>query len=401
MDYISEAERLKLYYKGLNEAGSAKHIAAAYPDMVSYNEESDAKSDLRENDDFYLQILFPLYYKLAYVFNNRFIHEDLLLYEPDPQRVWTAEEIYEALRVFEPYALPELIRTIGCSSATMTCLQKAFDAQDKEAFVHIIDMFDCDLLLISCICEDIWPKIKYYTDPSDEDIANSLDVVANMFRGEEHPISRSSRELSEAAEPSNEDDDEESFMRKYERYNRDLFEYICELYRSNYGRFTAKERRQIEPIILAGGGSIETEFCLPDDYFSFRNESSKTDEFFGVHPDVIKAGPEQFMQLIEYLADLGYIDSSTETKNLFAYRFSGRMRPEKIVSLEWHGRNGKGYELIYLVKMLTERGDYRKMRQFFTGPAWPKDRYSSYARSADYGLKAYLHNLYPTLLDQL
>lgn len=84
------------------------------------------------------------YYKLAYVFNNRLIHEDLLLYEPDPQRVWTAEEIYEALRAFEPYALPELIRTIGCSSATMTCLQKAFDAQDEEAFVHIIDTTDCD-----------------------------------------------------------------------------------------------------------------------------------------------------------------------------------------------------------------------------------------------------------------
>ncbi len=37
MDYISEAERLKLYYKGLNEAGGAKHIAAAHPDMVSDN----------------------------------------------------------------------------------------------------------------------------------------------------------------------------------------------------------------------------------------------------------------------------------------------------------------------------------------------------------------------------
>lgn len=401
MDYISEAERLKLYYKGLNEAGSAKHIAAAHPDMVSNIEESDAISDLQENDDFYLQILFPLYYKLAYVFNNRFIHEDLLLYEPDPQRVWTAKEIYDALRVLEPYALPELIRTIGCSSATMTCLQKAFDAQDKEAFVHIIDTTDCDLLLISCICEDIWPKIKYYTDPSDEDIANSLDVVANMFRGEEHPISRSSRELSEAAEPSNEDDDEESFMRKYERYNRDLFEYICELYLSNYGRFTAKERRQIEPIILAGGGSIETEFCLPDDYFSFRNESSKTDEFFGVHPDVIKAGVEPFVQLVNYLAESGYIDASAVTKQLFAYRFSGRMRPEKVEPIEWHGKNGNSYELIYLLRNLTERANYSKMRNFFVGPKWVKDRDSSYARGADYHIKAYLHKLYPTLPDQM
>ena len=88
-------------------------------------------------------------------------------------------------------------------------------------------------------------------------------------------------------------------------------------------------------------------------------------------------------------------------KQLFAYRFSGRMRPEMVVPLEWHGRKGKGYELIYLVKMLTERGDYRKMRQFFYGPAWPKDRLSSYAKNACRNLKEHLKELYPTIPDQL
>ena len=401
MDYISEAERLKLYYKGLNEAGSATQIAAAHPDIVSDSEESDTNPALQGDDEFYPQILLPLYYKLAYVYNNRFIHEDLPLYEPEPQRVWTAKEIYDTLQVFAPYAVPELIRTIGCSSSTMTRLQKAFDAQDEAAFVHIIDSSNCNLLLTSCICEDIWPKIVYYIDPSEEDIANSLDVVASLFRDVEHPIVRTSRELSEATGSLFEDGDEESFMRKYERYNQDIFDYLCDFYRNNYNRFKTKERKQIEPIILAGGGSIAPDFHLPGDYFSFRNESGKTEEYLGVHPDVIKAGPERFMQLIEYLADSGYIDSSTEAKTLFAYRFSGRMRPEMVVPLEWHGRNGQGYELIYLVKMLTERGDYRKMRQFFYSPAWPKDRFSSYARSADYNLKVYLHNLYPTLPDQL
>ena len=194
MDYISEAERLKLYYKGLEEAGSGKQIATAHPDLVSDKDELDTDSALLENDDLYLQILLPLYYKLAYVYNNRFIHEDISLYNPAPQRVLTAKEIYDALQVFAPYAVPEIIRTIGCSSATMTLLRQAFDSQDEDAFVHIIDTSDCDLLLTSCICEDVWPKIVYHTDPSDEDIANSLDVVASIFRNEEHPIQRSSKE---------------------------------------------------------------------------------------------------------------------------------------------------------------------------------------------------------------
>jgi len=401
MDYISEAERLKLYYKGLNEAGSSKQIATAHPDLMSDKEEPDTDPALLENDDLYLQILLPLYYKLAYVYNNRFIHEDISLYHPAPQRVLTAKEIYDALQVFAPYAVPEIIRTIGCSSATMTLLQQAFDALDEDAFVHIIDTSDCDLLLTSSICADIWPKIVYFADPSDEDIANSLDVVASLFMNEEHPIRRSSKELSEATDCLFEDGDEESYMRKYERYNQDLFDYMCEFYRDNYDRFKSKERKQIEPIILQGGGYIDIEFCLPDDYFSFHNEAGDTKEYFGLHPEVIKAGVEPFVQLVDYLAEAGYIDASAATKQLFAYRFSGHMRPEKVEPIKWRGRNGNSYELIYLVRNLTERANYRKMRNFFTGPNWVKDRDSSYARGADYHLKAYLHQLYPTLPDQL
>ena len=210
MDYISESERLKLYYKGLNEAGSSKQIATAHPDLVSDKEEPDTDPALLENDDLYLQILLPLYYKLAYVYNNRFIHEDISLYNPAPQRVLTAKEIYDALQVFAPYAVPEIIRTIGSSSATMTLLQQAFDAQDEDAFVHIIDTSDCDLLLTSSICADVWPKIVYFTDPFDEDIANSLEVVASLFMNEEHPIRRSSKELSEATDCLFEDGDEDT-----------------------------------------------------------------------------------------------------------------------------------------------------------------------------------------------
>ena len=283
----------------------------------------------------------------------------------------------------------------------MTLLQQAFDAQDEDAFVHIIDTFDCDLLLTSCICEDVWPKIVYHTDPSDDDIANSLDVVASIFRNEEHPIRRSSKELSEATDSLFEDGDEDTYVRKYDRYNHDLFDYMCQFYRDNYDRFKPKERKQIEPIILQGGGYIDTEFCLPDDYFSFHNEAGDPKEYFGLHPEVIKAGVEPFVQLVDYLAEAGYIDSSAATKQLFAYRFSGHMRPEKVEPIEWLGKNGNSYELIYLVRNLTERANYRKMRSFFTGPKWVKDRDSSYARGADYHLKAYLHQLYPTINDQL
>jgi len=181
------------------------------------------------------------------------------------------------------------------------------------------------------------------------------------------------------------------------------------LYTDNIKSFKMRERRIIDAILArpeaaaipATQKADGDGFSLPTDYFSKSSGLANADEHFNLRHEVIAAGPERFTELINYLSESGYIENSLAVKQLFAYRFSGRMRPEMVVPLEWHGRNGKSYELIYLVKMLTERGDYRKMRQFFYGPAWPKDRFSSYARGADYRLKEALHKLYPTLPDQL
>lgn len=401
MNYISEGERLRLYYKGLSEAGGKKQLASAYPDIVSDVEDPDNDTTIKECSEYLLNTMLPLYHKLAYVNNNRFIHEDLSLFEPLPQRLYTASEIYAALQTLAPYAVGEIIRTIGCSSATLAQLQQAFSSQDKAAFTNIIDTQDCDLSLVSSVCEYLWPLYIHQADPTEEDIISSLDAIAGILRYEQHPISRSSQKLSEAVEPYLDGGDEESYLQKLEQYNYDAFDSLCSFYRDNYDRFKPKERKQIEPIILNGGGSIDGEFNLPDDYFSIRNESDHFEEFFGLHPDVVKAGSGQFELLVNTLSQLGYIDSTPAVKRLFAYRFSGRLRPAKVAPIEWHGKNGNSYELIYLVRNMTERANYRKMRNFFFGPKWVSDRDSSYARGADYRLKEILHRIYPTLPDQL
>ena len=401
MDYLSEAERLKLYYKGLSEAGDTNQLASVYPDILSDINSPDSSLELREWSTFLFHTFLPLYHKLAYVNNNRFIHEDLPLFTPSIQRVYTAEELFASLQSLAPYAVPELIRTIGCSSATMTLLQDAFVNQDKVTFIHTINTSDCDLTLVSAVCECVWPTTIHLTDPTKEDIAFELDAVESVLHNEPHPVGRSAKEISEAVESYMDGGDEDDYLQKLARYNRDAFDSICSFYTDNYDRFKPKERKQIEPFILKGGGNVETDFHLPEDYFSFRNEYSDSSEFFGLHPDVIKAGAKHFEEFIDTISQLGYIDSSPAVKRLFAYRFSGRLRPAKVEPVEWHGKGGNSYELIYLVRNMTERANYRKMRGFFLGPRWVKDRDSSYARGADYRLKELLHKLYPTLPDQL
>ena len=82
MDYISEAERLKLYYKGLKKAGDRQQIEADYPLFVSWVADPDYDTTFRAELAFLLDYFYPLYKKLAYAVNNRLIHEELPYLEP-------------------------------------------------------------------------------------------------------------------------------------------------------------------------------------------------------------------------------------------------------------------------------------------------------------------------------
>ena len=110
-------------------------------------------------------------------------------------------------------------------------------------------------------------------------------------------------------------------------------------------------------------------------------------------------GVETFATFIDWIADKGYIADDNDVKALFAYRLTGRCRPEgkDLPKIEWHGKNNKPYELIYIVRSLSERGDYKKMRLFFRGPEWVANKDSSYADSADSEFRRYMAGLYPEI----
>ena len=120
--------------------------------------------------------------------------------------------------------------------------------------------------------------------------------------------------------------------------------------------------------------------------------------FLSIFKQLLNKGATTLAEFINYLAEHGYIESSHETKTLLAYRLTGFCRPENdLHPISWCGQNGKSYELIYIVKHISERGDYRKMRQFFTGPEWVKDCDSSYALAANSEFRRALEKFYPKI----
>ena len=185
-----------------------------------------------------------------------------------------------------------------------------------------------------------------------------------------------------------------------------------------YDDFLLKERNLIEPILdnpLAEDlidaiwekyqnqhlHSSTEPFTLPDDYFDWQHKSDSPKEYFYMDDAFKKKGVETFVAFINWLADKGYIADDNDVKALFAYRLTGRCRPEgmELPVIEWHGKNNKPYELIYIVRNFSDRGDYRKMRLFFQCPEWVKDRDSSYANSADSEFKRQVSEFYPEACD--
>lgn len=153
--------------------------------------------------------------------------------------------------------------------------------------------------------------------------------------------------------------------------------------------------------------SIESDMIDND---SFTNLSYMSDEiirdresdnyFTPVKAKFIAGGDEKLKELINYLAQAN-IDNSEGTKKMIAYRLTGKNRPSNLIPIHWHTRGAvnNGYDLIYLIQNISERGGKRledKMRKFFIGPVFPSP-IAQYASSASRDFREMLHSLYPDI----
>jgi hypothetical protein len=414
MDYVSEGERQKLYYCGLKKASEyhlPNEVLSAIRDNLA---DPRFGAVYQETVSLNCNVIAPLHCVISFIINNRLIHEymDEILGQANENNVLcTAEEIFRSLYSVEPYMAEEIIRTIDADSVTLERLRQCYQNHDRQAFAATMNENRCGLQSISWICRNIWPDTSSIFSQQAEAIFTTMDALAlTNVEGQDDSaqtlLRSGERVADEALKVMHGDggDAQRYFTAQYENAKNTLV-WLRGLYTDNIKSFKLRERRIIEALLarpeaaaIPATQKVDGDgFTLPSDYFSQTNGLGHADEHFNLRHEVITAGQERFTELINYLSESGYIDNSLAVKQLFAYRFSGRMRPERVVPLEWNGRNGKSYELIYLVKMLTDRGDYRKMRRFFICPQWVKDRDSSYAKNANYEFKIFLNQLYPVI----
>lgn len=410
--------RKKLYYEGLESViaqpvpeASAKEIEATINGL-------DDKEESRLALVLWMEVIAPLDVAIAFIYNNRVLpqYKDHFIHDENETPFVQSEEIYATLRTLILPAVGEFLSVLPISSGQRDDLFRLVENNDKEGFISLLEETHCDTMPLARLCLHCMDDVMAGLTMTDEERALSLDHLVGTRYDDDG--NERCRQAAARLQPFVEDIDEKAEPESTEQFFSEFLDYLISqltvdlhYYWGYYDLFTLKERKLIESILdqpiavdLVNqlweeykAGLDHAPFTLPDDFFDWQHKSNTPKEFFYMDNALKRRGVDTLVAFINWLAGKGYIADDKEVKALFAYRLTGRSRPEgeELPVIEWHGKNGKSYELIYLVRFLSDRGDYKKMRRFFTGPEWVKDCDSSYANSADSEFRRQMAEFYP------
>ena len=422
--------RKKEYYDGLKtvvtEPLNEDYKASIETFMGMESVSQEAKETMR----FSTEVLQPFTNALSYIVNNRFIVEDkaFLMENDTDDPPLTPLEIFDVLDYLIPSTVREFLGVLKIESVVMEKLFDLWLDDDTEGFEALLQKENCDLTRISRLCRCCWDDaFSVSVIPHSEApmmVETLSGVVKHSERQDEQQIKESADQMLqsieevEEAEESGDDYDLEACFCDYRQFCMDCFRSQLFNYWNWEAELKPREIRIIEPVLEHPLAVVLVErfrkeyeeaqqpqptepFTLPSDFFEWSHSSGQPKEHFYLCDAVRRKGVETFVAFINWLADKGYIADDNEVKALFAYRLTGRCRPDGKVlpAIEWHGKNNKPYELIYIIRNFSDRGDYRKMRLFFQGPEWVKDRDSSYSNSADSEFKRQVSEFYPEACD--
>lgn len=418
--------RKKEYYDWLKavvaEPLDEKYKASVETFMGLKSVSSEAKETMR----FSTEVLQPFTNALSFIVNNRFIIEDkaFLIENDTDDPPLTPLEIFDVLDYLIPSTVREFLGVLKIDSMAMEKLFGYWLDDDMDGFVALLQKENCDLTRISKLCRCCWDDAFSVSEIPHSEAPMMVETLTGVLkhsegqdkqqlRGSADQMLQSMEEI-DAAEEDGEDYDLEDLFKDYRQFCVDCFRSQLFNYWDWEAELKPREARIIEPVLehplavelverfreeYVEEQNLQSSapFILPDDFFHWHHKSNNPREYFYMDDTFKRKGVETFTAFINWLAEKDYIADDNDVKALFAYRLTGRCRPEEkeLPIIEWHGKNNKPYELIYIIKSFSDRGDYRKMRLFFQGPEWVKDRDSSYANSADSEFRRKMAEFYP------
>ena len=422
MNGKDEIIKKKLYIEGLKQAIEMSLPEEAIRDVDEILQDDETEESIKETMRLWKELCGPFDNAIVFVHNNRFLVEEKEnIINDDSEAVFMMpEEMFNTLSKLLKSTVMEFLSVLGIPSNEKTQLLECVENGDKDAFVSALEHAQCDLTALARLCSCCMDDSSTGAEMKGDDFTYYLDYMAGHLHekngADNGKMLEAIKRWQPSAEVLDDDDSDEALNRYFSDYRHFLETDLAtnlHYYWDWYDDFTLKERNLIDPIL---GNPMAKElidkiweeyqnpkpkpaepFTLPEDFFDWQHKSDTPKEYFYMDDAFKKKGVDTIVAFIDWLADKGYIADDNEVKALFAYRLTGRCRPEgeELPVIEWHGKNGKSYELIYLVRFLSDRGDYKKMRRFFTGPEWVKDRDSSYAISADTEFRKQMSEFFP------
>ena len=426
MNSLYEINRRKEYQAGLLTAFELplpEDFAQDYEELLTDEETS---ANVKETLLLWRTIIGPFGNTLSYIVNNRLILGALPYIIRDDSNdgdTMLAEDMFCVLKRLNRATIKAFIATVKGRSGCIERLYGALVENDLSAFVQLLSDTKCDATPLARLCRSCWDDAQMGFTLGNENLPHYFEYMSEQpfdpndrdeqdFHGAVQQLQPDWENIQDIDHPDI-DDRLEQYFRDLRTFNEAYFRMSVQYYQDSYDDFKPNERQLLDSLLqrpeaqqmLAHEATeqeeapepVETEpFQLPKDYFDWGHCSNMPTEYFYLKKSVRDRGASVLTDFINYLADMGYIEDRPAVKALLAYRLTGRCRPEgSLPPIEWHGRNGKSYELIYFVRFLSERGDYKKMRRFFTCPEWVKDRDSSYANSADSEFRKQMAAFYP------
>lgn len=406
--------RKKLYYEGLEKAITQPIPEAYAKEIEDIIDDPETLEDHRLILKLWKEVSAPLSIAVAFVHDNRLLpqYKEQLIHDEAEMPFMRPDEIYDTLMTLIPPTVGEFLSVLQISSSEREKLLYCIERGEKDGFVSQLEKDGCDTTPLARLCSHCTDDVMAGLSMTDEERKFCLDhIVGTVYDDVENEKCReAAAELQSYIEANDSEDTPESI----DQFYSDFFGFIesqltadLRYYWNFYDMFTLKERNIIESILdkpiavnlvnmIWDDYRSDLAFNLPDDFFNSKCDADDT-EHLHIKLSVEDKGAELFTEFINYVAEKGYIENAPSVKALFAYRLTGYGKPEKgeLPGIVWNGKNNKSYELIYIIRYLCDRGDYKKMRRFFEGCDWVKEKDSSYANSADSEFRRKMSELYP------
>ena len=405
--------RTQRYLEALEQAITQPIPEASAKELDEIINDPEGKEEHQAALCLWKEVIAPLDVAIAFIYNNRVLpqYKEQIVNDETEMPFMQPDVIFDTLKTLLPPTVGEFLSVLPISSGKKKELHDYVERDDKDGFISLLEKTRCDTTPLARLCSHCMDDVMAGLTMTDEEGVLSLEHLVGTVYGDDD--NERCRETVAQLQPHLEHPDEEDTPESEEQFYTDFLNYLenqlsadLHYYWDYYDLFTLKERNLIEPILehplavdlvneLWEEYRANLPFDLPDDYFSSKCAADDTEHLYLKHP-IESKGVEVFTEFINYVAERGYIENSPSVKRLFAYRLSGYYRPEGELSpIVWNGNNGKSYELIYTLRYLCDRASYQKMRRFFTGPEWVKEKDSSYALSADSNFKLRMSEFYP------